>query len=98
VESRCSIPPCDLDEAWRLFTLLADRTKADFVVGRFALGLAAAGRMQDSAAMLDDYVLHRRRDRGPVAPVFQALVARAHAAYGLPTRHLMHLQGGTHRS
>jgi DNA-binding SARP family transcriptional activator/tetratricopeptide (TPR) repeat protein len=82
VETGCPIQSEDLDEAWRLFRLLADRTMLDLVIGRFALGLAAGGRGQESAEMVNDYLHRYRRERGSVRPVFRQLIARSHTEYG----------------
>jgi DNA-binding SARP family transcriptional activator len=84
VESRRQILSYDLEEAWRLFKVLADRTMADVVVGRFALALAAGGRSRESAEMIEDYLRHHRRELGPLRPFFRKLVARAHTEFGMP--------------
>jgi DNA-binding SARP family transcriptional activator len=83
IENRLPMSSSDLDEAWRLFKLLADRTNADVVVGRFALALAAGGWRKESAAMIDAYVHRYRRERGSVRPFLRDLIARARREYGV---------------
>ena len=73
----------DLSDTWRLFKLLGNRSMLDLVIGRFALALAAGGRLEDSARMVSEYFVHQRRERGPARPVFRRLFARAVEEFGV---------------
>jgi DNA-binding SARP family transcriptional activator len=83
VETGLPIRGEELDESWRLFKLLADRALLDLVIARFAFGLAAGGRGQESVAMIDEYVYRYRRERGPLRPAFRELITRAQTEYGV---------------
>jgi hypothetical protein len=83
VEKGEEIGEDDLDEVWRLFRRLANRSMLDLAIGRFVLGLAASGRSSDAAQMIHDYLSRFRRERGPVRPIFRHLVARARNQFGL---------------
>jgi hypothetical protein len=91
LEKHEEITARDLEEAWRLFHLLANRSMLDLAIGRFVLGLAASSRNAESIKMIDDYLSLFRRERGPVRPVFRQLVTRALTQYGLAYQHTARL-------
>jgi hypothetical protein len=82
LESGREISPSSVNEIWRLFRVLAGRLSFDLVVGRFALGLAAAGEFEQYAAIVDEYLNRFRRDLGPPRPILQQLLVRAHLQSG----------------
>jgi DNA-binding SARP family transcriptional activator/tetratricopeptide (TPR) repeat protein len=85
VEAHRALLPADLDEACRLYKVLADRAMCDVVVARFALGLAAAGRIYESGEMIDTYLNRYRRERGAIRAFFRQLVERVRNEHGVRT-------------
>jgi hypothetical protein len=82
IEEEREILPSQVNDVWRLFRALAGRLSFDLVVGRFALGLAASGELEQSSALVHEYLSGSRRDLGPARPILQRLLAQAKSQHG----------------